>query len=79
MTGVHGDLAARSRPWIDVQLHYDHFSGRALICFPSGERIMPSRYPSREAAADAARELVALTSAENGAQIEQDRIRIWLR
>ena len=79
MTQVHFSLGARATPSIDVQLHYDHLSGRALICSPSGERITPSRYPNREAAADAARELIALTSAENGALIEHDRIRIWLR
>lgn len=78
MTSVVTMKSAAGNP-VDVQLHYDHLSGTALMTSRIGDAVLPSRYPSREAAAAAARMMVASVISADGGHIPPGHIRIWLR
>ena len=64
---------------IDVQLHYDHLSRTAHACSTVFDGVLPSRYPSPEAAVDAARELISTTISDGRRDTPPRKIRIWLR
>ena len=65
---------------IDVQLHYDHRSRTAHACSPVFDGVLPAHYPSREAAADAARTMIAGAVAQDGSgHLPRRAIRIWFR
>ena len=63
---------------IDVQLHYDHVSRTAYVCSSVFDGVLPSRFSTREAAADAARMLIA-GIVNDDADISRRYIRIWFR
>lgn len=63
---------------IDVQLHYDYVSKTAYACSSVFDGVLPSRYPTREAAADAARVMIAGIVSDD-ADISRRHIRIWFR
>jgi hypothetical protein len=64
---------------IDVQLHYDHLSKMAHICSSVFDGVLPSRYPTPESAADAARAIIESNMARGGQVLPRRSIRIWLR
>ncbi len=65
---------------IYVQLHYDHLSGTAHAWSTVFDGVLPSRcYPTREAAADAARTVIATIISKDDATAPRRDIRIWLR
>ncbi|WP_172746219.1 hypothetical protein [Neorhizobium sp. T7_12] len=64
---------------IHVQLHYDHLSGTAHAWSTVFDGVLPSRYPNREAAADAARTVIARIISKDDPKKPMRDIRIWLR
>lgn len=64
---------------IDVQLHYDHLSRMAHVCSSAFDGVLPSHYPTPEAAADAARAMIESNMARGGEILPRRSIRIWLR
>lgn len=64
---------------ISVQLHYDHLSRTAHAWSSVFDGVLPSRYPTREAAADAARAVIATIVSKDDENAPRREIRIWLR
>ena len=65
---------------IDVELHYDHRSRTPHACSPVFDGVLPGRYPSREAAADAVRTMLANAVAQDGSgNFSRRTIRVWFR
>lgn len=64
---------------LDVQLHYDHLSRMAHVCSSVFDGVLPSHYPTPEAAADAAGAMIESNMARGGEVLPRRSIRIWLR
>ena len=75
----HSPTNKPSRDAIDVQLHYDRLSGTAYACSTVFDGVLPSRYPSPEAAADGARVVIETAISNEGPNFPPRQIRVWLR
>ncbi|MHC2485075.1 hypothetical protein ACVIKP_006930 [Rhizobium leguminosarum] len=64
---------------IDVQLHYDRLSGTAYACSTVFDGVLPSRYPSPEAAAEGARVVIGTAISHREPKFPPRQIRVWLR